>query len=259
MGLTKSQKIAIASIIVAVILAAIPIGFGALSWWGNFREDIGYTKGDKDSKKVGNSKPNSEVLDDNYDYFNGNDWEINGWWQKDKKTLICEPNSITERDGGPKMTNTNHFASNNFRMKVEFIPKSNSDEINFVICVGDSYEIVLGNGNRKFVYFKQGCYFTETNKNLIDSFELENEIRFDKPIEIEINQNILSNSSVMNIDFGIRYFVEENYNSEPTKDYRHFQINNDSFCNNKKKITIGLLCIFLFKKLLAKNKLNNPT
>ena len=242
MKLTKNQKI----LLLSTIVAAIPIGSGILSWWGNLREDLGYIKGAKDSRKENNNKFSSEVIDNNYEYvsyFNDNDWEIDGWWQKDEKVLICEPNPITKKDGGPKMTNINYSASSNFRIKVEFIPKSNSDEINFVISIGNFYKMVLGDGSRKFFYIKQGDNFiSETNKDFKRPIELENEIRFNKPVEIEIIQSVLSNTNVASADIAIKYFPEENHNAEQTRENFHFQINNNSFYNNGEKIILGLLC-----------------
>lgn len=177
-------------------------------------------------------------------HFNDNNWEIDGQWQKNEKTLTCEPNPMTKKDGGPKMININHSASSNFRMKVEFIPRSSSDEINFVISMGNFYRMVLGDGNRKFFYIKQGNNFiSETNKDFKRPIELENEIRFDKPVEIEIIQRILSNTNVASIDVVIKYFPEENHNAEQTRENFHFQINNDSFYNNEEKIILGLLCV----------------
>lgn len=249
MRLTKNQKIVVLGIIVAVvaaIFAAISIVFGALSLWGNFREDLGYIKGTMDYSEESNIRLNNKGLDNNYEYesyFDDNDWKVNGWWQKDEKTLICEPNPITERDGGPKMTNTNHFASDNFSIDVEFTPKSNSDEINFVISIEDSYRIVLGDGNRKFFYIKQGDNFTaETNKDFKGPIELENEIRFNEPVKIEIIQSVPNNTNIMNVSVTILYFPEENRNTKPFPETYHFQMDNNSFCDNKREITLGLLC-----------------
>lgn len=245
-----------------IALAAIAIPLlcflgGIISWWGGFKEEFGYNKAmmkypsnnneeennKEDKDKFGKAKGESINNNEYESHFNDNDWEVNGQWQKNEKTLICEPNPITKKDGGPKMTNENHFASSDFRMKVEFVPKSNSDEINFVIYIGNSYRMVLGDGNRKFFYMKQGDNFiSETNKDFKGPIELENEIRFDKPVEIEIIQRVLSNTNVASIDVIIKYFPEENYNTKSFPEYFHFQINNDSFYNNGEEIILGLLC-----------------
>lgn len=182
---------------------------------------------------------NSSECDSNF--LNDNKWKKDGWWEKDDQVFTYNP----EDGWGPKMI-FNQKTSNNFHMVVKFVPILNEKkEINLVIYVGNSYKIILGDGNNTHFYLKQGDNFiSETNSNFAGPIELANRIRFDEPVEIEMIQNMMNDSNVINVSLNFRYFPEENKNSGQIiarKKPYIFQVNDSLHYNNEKEISLGLL------------------
>ncbi|MCK5332441.1 hypothetical protein KAJ41_01090 [Candidatus Parcubacteria bacterium] len=184
---------------------------------------------------------NVESKECDSDFLNIEKWTIDDWWKRDSQVFAYNP----ENDWGPKMT-FNQKTTNNFHMVVNFVPILNEKkEINFVVYIGNSYKIILGDGNNTHFYLKQGDNFiSEANSDFVGPIELANRIRFDEPVEIEIIQSMMNNSNVVNISLNFRYYPEENKNSGQATARKNpyiFQVNDNLYYNNEKEISLGLL------------------
>lgn len=191
--------------------------------------------------------------------FTDENWNINSWWQREGQMFTYDPKQGGEQNGGPKMTYKKDLASDNFQMVTEFVPimseNNKKNEINFVINIGNSYKIVLGDGNNGYFYMKQEDKFVSgAYKNYKGPIALENKIRFNSPVVVLMNQNARKNSSIIDVDISFQYSPEENPNTSMVKTNTYkFSINKGTFYNEKREISLGLL---FNKKSQAKIILN---
>ncbi len=247
MKLSTNQKI-------TIVLTIFPLLGGLFLLWGSFQNDFGYNKAIMDyfSKDSANGNNKKEIVDNekalinnsskcDSDFIDIKKWNVDNWWQRDNQIFSYNP----KEGWGPKMT-FDQKATNNFHMVVKFVPILNEKkEINFVIYIGKSYRIILGDGNNTHFYLKQGDNFiSETNSDFFGPIELANRIRFDEPVEIEMIQSMMNDSNVINISLNFIYYPEENKNSGKTvarKKPYIFQVSDSIYYNNEKEISLGLL------------------
>ena len=177
----------------------------------------------------------------NSDFLDIEKWTIDSWWQRDNQVFTYNP----KEGWGPKMT-FDQKVTNNFHMVVKFVPILNEKkEINFVIYIGKSYRIILGDGNNTHFYLKQrDNIISETNSDFVGPIELENRIRFNEPVEIEMIQSMMNDSNVINVSLNFRYSPDENKNSGQIRARKKpyiFQIDDSLYYNNEKEVSLGLL------------------
>ena len=161
----------------------------------NQKETIGQVKGEL----IGNSTEcDSNFLD--------NKWAEDERWLKNEQEFIFIPDET--KKGGPKMDFKN-LANDNFKLTFKFEPVTNennkNNEINLVIYIGDLYEIVLGDGNRKNFYLKSDGKYISEIKTKLNIIPFEHPIMFDEWTTIEIDQNVSSNSKTRSIKVSFDY------------------------------------------------------
>lgn len=163
------------------------------------------TVDDSDDKVVDDGRVKSGIASYESNFID-NKWTEDKRWIQNEQEFVFIPDET--KKGGPKM-DFKDLANDNFRLTLEFEPVTNennkNNEINLVIHIGDLYEIVLGDGNRKNFYLKSDGKYISEIKTKLNIIPFEHPIMFDEWTRIEINQDVSNNSKTRSIKVSFYY------------------------------------------------------